>query len=639
MYLPRSARRLMSFVSARRLASFVPVLLAFSASVAHAVPPGNGKLQIVHLNAAQGDAAVLISPNGQVALFDDGANTTFCTNCPSCAEVRSELLSLGVTHADIHFATHYHADHIGCIANLSGITIDRGWDRGQSYSSGAFTNYVNYLGAKRRTLTKGQVFTLDSLSAHPVTITCVALAGDGVSGASSDENALSAVFKVTYGEFDEVIGGDLTGSSPDVETKVGPQVGKVEVYKVHHHGSAYSSNNNWLNATQPKIGVIGVGNGNSYGHPTATALNNLHNHGTRTYWSQRGAGAAPNPSYDKVANSMIRIVATWQPGGVDSIYATAIADSFTNSGSDGVAPSVAVLAPNGGETVPAGTPRSVTWSASDNVGVISVDLAYTLDGGTIWNPIAAGVANSGSYSWNVPNSPSTMTRVRVTARDGAGNTGMATSASNFTIADQTAPSVAATSPNGGESWLAGSVQPVTWNATDNVGVESIDVDYSLHGASGPWLAVQHGLANSGSYSWTVPSSASDSALVRITAADQALNQAVDLSDNLFQMTSPAVDVAATGIFRFALAPPRPTPAHGQVWLGFSLRAPGSARIEVLNVAGARVWGVEPSALGAGPHEISWSGRDDRGNLVASGLYFVRLASGGMRTTTRFVFVR
>ena len=54
------------------------------------------------------------------------------------------------------------------------------------------------------------------------------------------------VLKVSYGEFDMVFGGDLpgtnSGSYKDIETIVGPQVGPVEVYKVHHHGSATSSN-------------------------------------------------------------------------------------------------------------------------------------------------------------------------------------------------------------------------------------------------------------------------------------------------------------------------------------------------------------------------------------------------------------
>ena len=87
-------------------------------------------------------------------------------------------------------------------------------------------------------------------------------------------NAKCLILKVSYGNFDEVFGGDLAGypsgtssSNTNIETKVGPQVGPVEVYKVHHHGSAYGSYDDWLNATRPKVGIVSVGTGNSYGHP------------------------------------------------------------------------------------------------------------------------------------------------------------------------------------------------------------------------------------------------------------------------------------------------------------------------------------------------------------------------------------
>ena len=134
----------------------LPIVLAlFAARPAQAVFT-NGKLQIIHLDAGQGDGAVIITPGGQVALIDEGTNFTVGSSPPSCARVLSELQALGVNHVDLHFASHYHADHIGCITALTGITIDAGWDRAQSYTSATYTNYVNYLGAKRHTLTRAR---------------------------------------------------------------------------------------------------------------------------------------------------------------------------------------------------------------------------------------------------------------------------------------------------------------------------------------------------------------------------------------------------------------------------------------------------------------------------------------------------
>lgn len=401
---------------------------------------GNGRLQIIHLDVGQGDGTLLITPNGQTALFDEGPGGTPAMG----VTVVNQLKALGVTHLDHHFTSHYHSDHIGNFTSVlnGGIALDYGWDRAQSYTTATYTNYVGALGARRRTMVKNQVITLDSLSAHPVYLKCVDLAGAGVS--TSDENSLSLVVKVSYGEYDEVIGGDLTGSTggggADVESIIGPEVGQVEVYKVHHHGSRYSSNTTWLNAIHPKIGVIECGNGNSYGHPTAEALSRLHAASVRTYWTETGAGVAPDPAWDKVALGQIRISATWTPGGVDSISGNGFADAFTNSGTSGdlVPPVVALSSPAGGENWNVGDLHAITWSATDNVGVSEIDLTYSTDGGaTFPNVIASDVPNTGTYAWTVPSVLTGAARVRVIARDASGNVAADSSHTSFTTSGWT----------------------------------------------------------------------------------------------------------------------------------------------------------------------------------------------------------
>jgi beta-lactamase superfamily II metal-dependent hydrolase len=260
------------------------------------------------MDVGQGDGAVLISPQGEVVLFDNGVRY-------KCHRPVSYLQQLGVIQTDYHFASHYHQDHIGCTKEVLGSfpLQELAYDRGGSYSSGPYDDYVKKVGTKRRAASEGLTVTLDASSPNPVTIKVVALNGDGID--TTNENDLSLVALVRMGQFETVIGGDLSGYKSgryeDIETSVALKVGQVEVYKVHHHCSAYSTNASWIDTTHPKVGIISVGDGNGYGHPAGDCLEELHNGGVKTYWTETGAGEAPDPTMDVVAGT---IVVQFAPG-------------------------------------------------------------------------------------------------------------------------------------------------------------------------------------------------------------------------------------------------------------------------------------------------------------------------------------
>jgi hypothetical protein len=105
-------------------------------------------------------------------------------------------------------------------------------------------------------------------------------------------------------------------------------------------------------------------------------------------------------------------------------------------------PVVAVIAPNGGETWTPGTIHDITWTATDNVAVTAIDLAYSVDDGANWIDIATGEVNDGSYAWTVPNTPTLQARVEVIARDAAANLAADASDAVFTIPSLSVPAIA-----------------------------------------------------------------------------------------------------------------------------------------------------------------------------------------------------
>ena len=191
--------------------------------------------------------------------------------------------------------------------------------------------------------------------------------------------------------------------------------------------------------------------------------------------------------------------------------------------------------------------------------------------------------------------------------------------------DITPPTVTVLSPNGGEQWNAATSYPLTWNASDASGVDSVTLAYSLHGAVGPWVEIARAVANSGSFAWTTPLAYSDSAMVRVVAYDHVRNSSADASNAYFTLGASAlgVDPSAT---RVSFSPATPNPSRGALQLRFRLPAAMRAEVQLLDVAGRVVWSPQAVMLPAGEHNVTWNGHDSFGHAVSTGLYFARLTT-------------
>jgi C1A family cysteine protease len=130
-----------------------------------------------------------------------------------------------------------------------------------------------------------------------------------------------------------------------------------------------------------------------------------------------------------------RVVA--QDNGVGGSIVEAGIDDFVikaceESAADVEAPTVTVVAPDGGEVWQYDNTYDILWTASDNVAVISITILLSTDGGSTFpDTIATGEANDGSYAWAVPDVDSRTARIRVIALDAASNEGSDASDADF----------------------------------------------------------------------------------------------------------------------------------------------------------------------------------------------------------------
>ncbi len=92
------------------------------------------------------------------------------------------------------------------------------------------------------------------------------------------------------------------------------------------------------------------------------------------------------------------------------------------SGIDSEPPEVEVKSPSSGDDLTVGATEDITWTATDNVGVVSRAIYLSTDGST-WDLVDSADNNTGTYSWTVSNDVSNNCKIKVVAYDEIGNAG------------------------------------------------------------------------------------------------------------------------------------------------------------------------------------------------------------------------
>src|SRR5439155_1297056 len=128
-----------------------------------------------------------------------------------------------------------------------------------------------------------------------------------------------------------------------------------------------------------------------------------------------------------------------------------------------------VVAPNGGETWTVGSTQAIAWTSSGTIP--SVKLEYSKDNFATVTLIAAAAANTGSFTWTVPDNAATTVRVRVT--NTADATVLDDSNATFTIRG----GFILSAPNGGEEWVVGSTRQIAWTTTGS-SIANVKLEYS-----------------------------------------------------------------------------------------------------------------------------------------------------------------
>ena len=208
------------------------------------------KLHLVFCDVGQGDGAIVMKGSFQ-ALVDTGPSIDKMDSC------LVDHLPFWDREIEIAFLSHSQKDHDGAFEELA-----------KRYKIGKVVREVE-IGDTYRV---GNIY-FDILSGLEPGVKKSDLS-------YSDENETGQVIMVRYGELDALFTADI-GEATELALVVRGVLKKVDVLKVPHHGSKYSSSKSFLEAISPVVAVISVGAKNSYGHPTSDTLMRLDAVGAR----------------------------------------------------------------------------------------------------------------------------------------------------------------------------------------------------------------------------------------------------------------------------------------------------------------------------------------------------------------------
>ena len=228
--------------------------------------PKSDVLTVKYIDVGQADC-MLITQGGFSMLIDAGNNAD--------GEMVVEYLkNLGISKLDYVVGTHPHEDHIGGLDN-----VINEFEIGQiimpkvSHTSKTYKDVLTAVQKKGPKITAakaGQSYSIGSATAH--VLSPVKDKYDGL-------NEYSVVIRLTYGDNAFLFTGDIEKVNEN-ELLSSKQTLLADVLKSPHHGSRTSNTQGFINAVQPKYGVICVGKDNSYGHPHSEVLKRLENHMT-----------------------------------------------------------------------------------------------------------------------------------------------------------------------------------------------------------------------------------------------------------------------------------------------------------------------------------------------------------------------
>jgi len=216
------------------------------------------ELKVYFLDVGQADA-ILIQNNNENMLIDAGNNE-------DGKPLVEYFKSLGINTFKYIVATHPHEDHIGGLDNIiNEFQIKTIYMPDAITTTKTFTEVLDAI--ENKSLTYNVPKINETFSLGEATFKVIYTGTD-----TSDLNNTSIILKLEFGNTTFLLTGDATSETEKLILK---QDIKADILKLGHHGSRYSSSDEFLERVNPKYAIISAGKNNTYDHPHPETIKKL----------------------------------------------------------------------------------------------------------------------------------------------------------------------------------------------------------------------------------------------------------------------------------------------------------------------------------------------------------------------------
>ena len=223
----------------------------------------DGRLHVAFLDVGQGDAILVTSPDGRQLLIDGG---------PSATDLNWRLgqeMPFWDRTLEMVVNTHPDSDHLGgMVSLLDRYQVEQALVSDLAVSSQLYQEWEKELDETKLDPVVGQAG--QQLDLGGGVIATVLNPGPACAGID-DPNDHSVVIRLQFGQISFLLSGDI--EEPVEQKLVASDVPlTATVLKSPHHGSRTSSTEAFLEAVEPQVVVISVGEDNHFGHPSPEVM-------------------------------------------------------------------------------------------------------------------------------------------------------------------------------------------------------------------------------------------------------------------------------------------------------------------------------------------------------------------------------